>query len=102
MKVVRLEWLVESAEAAVLLPWSNYLYVQPERPEVSQGAKNNQTTLLDGIKVPPKPSTTTTFKVPQTPQPKTPTKSQPVAAKSPTPLGLPHTDILGVTETLLR
>ena len=83
MKVVRPEWLVESAEAGVLLPWSNYFYVQPERPEVSQGAKNNQTTLLDGIKVPPNPSTTTTFKVPQTPQPKTPTKPQPVAAKSP-------------------
>lgn len=83
MKVVRPEWLVESAEAGVLLPWSNYLYVQSERPEASQGAKNNQTTLLNGMKVPFKSSTTTTFKVPQTPQPKTPTKPQPVANKSP-------------------
>lgn len=48
MKVVRPEWLVESAEAGVLLPWKNYIYVHGERLEDSQGARNKQKSLLEG------------------------------------------------------
>lgn len=38
MKVVRPEWLVESAKAGKLLPWRDFIFVPDERPESSQGA----------------------------------------------------------------
>ncbi|KAF8955572.1 hypothetical protein BDZ97DRAFT_279612 [Flammula alnicola] len=47
MKVVRPEWLVESAEKGYLLPWKNYAYVHEERIESTQGAKSNQSILLN-------------------------------------------------------
>lgn len=62
MKVVRPEWLVDSAKAGIVLPWRNYMYVPHQRPEHSQGAAIAQRTLHNGFKTThpkatPKPST---------------------------------------------
>lgn len=45
MKVVRPEWLVESAKADILLPWKDFIFVPVERPETVPGAKNRQSSL---------------------------------------------------------
>ncbi|KZT74041.1 DNA repair protein [Daedalea quercina L-15889] len=47
MKVVRPEWLVESAEAGELLPWQDYVFRPGERVEASQGRKSGQRSLFD-------------------------------------------------------
>ncbi|KAF8162778.1 hypothetical protein B0H34DRAFT_650257 [Crassisporium funariophilum] len=47
MKVVRPEWLLDSVEQGVLLPWKDYIYVHDARIEDTQGSKNNQTSLFD-------------------------------------------------------
>lgn len=47
MKVVRPEWLVESANIGYLLPWKNYIYVHNERIENTQGAKSSQISLFE-------------------------------------------------------
>lgn len=50
MKVVRPEWLVESAKGGVLLPWRDFIFVQNEKLETIEGTKlntkSNQTTLF--------------------------------------------------------
>ncbi|KAJ7491098.1 hypothetical protein FB451DRAFT_1349439 [Mycena latifolia] len=38
MKVVRPEWLTESAKAGVLLPWRDFIFVQAARPQRTLGA----------------------------------------------------------------
>ncbi|KAL1718502.1 hypothetical protein EV715DRAFT_201040 [Schizophyllum commune] len=63
MKVVRPEWLVDSAKAGTVLPWRDYMYVPHQRPEQSQGAAIAQRTLHNGFastrpKSTPKPSPT--------------------------------------------
>ncbi|RDB19284.1 DNA repair protein rev1 [Hypsizygus marmoreus] len=45
MKVVRPEWLVESARAGVLLPFQDFIFIPDERQEDSQGSKTKQTNL---------------------------------------------------------
>jgi len=45
MKVVRVEWLVDSVEMGYLMPWKNYLYVHEQREE-SQSAVDRQTSIL--------------------------------------------------------
>lgn len=47
MRVVRPEWLVDSANAGVLLPWRDFVYTPTDslRPEVSQGTKTTQKSL---------------------------------------------------------
>ncbi|KAL4075336.1 hypothetical protein V8B97DRAFT_1867717 [Scleroderma yunnanense] len=45
MKVVRPEWLVDSAAAEVLLPWTNYIFRPGGRAEQSQGFQVGQTIL---------------------------------------------------------
>ncbi|KAI0927848.1 hypothetical protein AcW2_004036 [Taiwanofungus camphoratus] len=47
MKVVRPEWLVESARAGVLLPWHDFIFRPGERVEESQGKQIVQKLLLD-------------------------------------------------------
>ncbi|KAF5386916.1 hypothetical protein D9615_002002 [Tricholomella constricta] len=47
MKVVRPEWLVESAERGVLLPWRNYIFTPNERSEPTLGSTIKQPNLLD-------------------------------------------------------
>ncbi|KAH9930835.1 uncharacterized protein B0H18DRAFT_116374 [Fomitopsis serialis] len=49
MKVVRPEWLVDSAEAGQLLPWQEYVFRPGERVEASQGRKVGQRSLFDGF-----------------------------------------------------
>ncbi|KAF5373889.1 hypothetical protein D9758_000797 [Tetrapyrgos nigripes] len=46
MKVVRPEWLVESAKQGVLLPWRNFIFRHNERSEPSQGVRPLQKSLL--------------------------------------------------------
>lgn len=45
MKVVRPEWLVESAKSGVLLPWKEFIFRPGGRVEDTQGRKNAQTSL---------------------------------------------------------
>jgi len=45
MRVVRPEWLVESAKAGTLLPWQNYAFNPVGRIDESQGGKRAQTGL---------------------------------------------------------
>ncbi|KAG6898612.1 hypothetical protein C0993_005696, partial [Termitomyces sp. T159_Od127] len=47
MKVVRPEWLVESAKRGTLLPWQDFVFSQNERSESIQGSKVKQLALLD-------------------------------------------------------
>ncbi|KAJ7590708.1 hypothetical protein C8J56DRAFT_540169 [Mycena floridula] len=47
MKVVRPEWLLESAEQRILLPWKNYIFQHDERSEKTQGAKSTQRGILE-------------------------------------------------------
>lgn len=47
MKVVRPEWLLESAEQGILLPWKNYIFQHDERSEKTQGAKSTQRGILE-------------------------------------------------------
>ncbi|KAH9842469.1 DNA repair protein [Rhodofomes roseus] len=49
MRVVRPEWLVESAEAGQLLPWQDHIFRAGERVEASQGRKVGQRSLFDGF-----------------------------------------------------
>ncbi|KZT24009.1 DNA repair protein [Neolentinus lepideus HHB14362 ss-1] len=49
MKVVRPEWLVESAKAGMLLSWKDFIFRPGERVESSQGRKSAQTSLLSGL-----------------------------------------------------
>lgn len=49
MKVVRPEWLVESAKAGTLLTWQQFIFRPGERLESSQGHKSAQTSLLSGF-----------------------------------------------------
>ncbi len=39
MKVVRPEWLVDSAAQGVLLPWQDFIYTPPDRTDATQGRK---------------------------------------------------------------
>ncbi|KAI6123176.1 hypothetical protein EDD16DRAFT_1691566 [Pisolithus croceorrhizus] len=56
MKVVRPEWLVESADAGTLLPWMDYIFHPGGRVETSQGSPVGQTTLKPISKSTPPPS----------------------------------------------
>lgn len=56
MKVVRPEWLVESADAGTLLPWTDYIFYPGGRAEASQGHPVGQTTLKPVSKSTPPPS----------------------------------------------
>lgn len=47
MKVVRPEWLIESAGAGVLLPWRDFIFDPSHRLENAQGSKPKQLNLLD-------------------------------------------------------
>ncbi|KAG6877400.1 hypothetical protein C0992_010043 [Termitomyces sp. T32_za158] len=47
MKVVRPDWLVESAKAGILLPWQDFVFSQNERSEHIQSSKAKQLALLD-------------------------------------------------------
>ncbi|KAF9464572.1 hypothetical protein BDZ94DRAFT_1161833 [Collybia nuda] len=47
LKVVRPEWLVQSAEEGVLLPWSDFIFVGENRLEDFQGMKARQQNLHD-------------------------------------------------------
>ena len=49
MKVVRPDWLVESAEAGQLLPWQDYVFRPGERVEATQGKKVGQRSLFEGL-----------------------------------------------------
>lgn len=49
MKVVRPNWLVESAEAGQLLSWKDYIFRPGERVEATQGRKVGQQSLYDGL-----------------------------------------------------
>lgn len=49
MKVVRPDWLVESAEAGQLLPWQDYVFSPGERVEATQGKKVGQRSLFEGL-----------------------------------------------------
>jgi len=49
MKIVRPEWLVESAKTGVLLPWNDFIFRPTERLESTQGTKTGQKTLYDGV-----------------------------------------------------
>lgn len=49
MKVVRPEWLVESARVGVLLPWHNFAFRPGERVEQTQGRRSAQTSLFEGL-----------------------------------------------------
>ncbi|KAI5987483.1 hypothetical protein EDD15DRAFT_2173399 [Pisolithus albus] len=56
MKVVRPEWLVESANAGTLLPWTDYIFHPGGRAETYQGSPVGQTTLKPVPKSTPPPS----------------------------------------------
>ncbi|KIO00132.1 hypothetical protein M404DRAFT_10251 [Pisolithus tinctorius Marx 270] len=56
MKVVRPEWLVESAAAGTLLPWTDYIFHPGGRAEPSQGSPVGQTTLKSISRSTPPPS----------------------------------------------
>ncbi|KAF4609103.1 deoxycytidyl transferase [Pleurotus pulmonarius] len=45
MKVVRPEWLVQSAEQGTLLPWRDFIFKPGQRAEATQGAPSTQSTL---------------------------------------------------------
>jgi DNA repair protein REV1 len=45
MKVVKPEWLVESAQAGELLPWQDFIFHPNERPEDHQGKMTTQKNL---------------------------------------------------------
>lgn len=47
MKVVWPSWLVESAQAGVLLPWNDFIFKQDERLEDAQGVRAAQKSLFD-------------------------------------------------------
>ena len=47
MKVVRPEWLLESAKAGELLRWQDFIFRPGDRAEDSQGTKTAQQNLLD-------------------------------------------------------
>jgi DNA repair protein REV1 len=69
MKVVRPEWLVESAKAGKLLPWRDFIFIPDERPESSQGAlprgqgssagTSSQPFSLSLPRTPPRPTAST-------------------------------------------
>ncbi|KAG5339750.1 hypothetical protein C0989_003867 [Termitomyces sp. Mn162] len=74
MKVVRPEWLVESAKGGLLLPWKDFIFSPSERSEKIQGSKVKQPGLLD-----PSMSFTTTLSrdlVQSVPPPTTPMKQK--------------------------
>jgi len=48
MKVVRPEWLTDSASAGALLPWQDYIFKPVERVENSQGVPIKQQTFTPG------------------------------------------------------
>ncbi|KAF9066498.1 hypothetical protein BDP27DRAFT_1384323 [Rhodocollybia butyracea] len=64
MKVVRPEWLVDSVDRDVLLPWSDYIWKPNNRSESTQGARSTQSTL------------------PPVPRPQQPAKSSPSISAS--------------------
>ncbi|KAI8974254.1 hypothetical protein BD414DRAFT_424627 [Trametes punicea] len=49
MKVVRPDWLVESVQAGILLPWQDYIFRPGERVEGAQGRRVGQKSLFDGF-----------------------------------------------------
>ncbi|TDL15610.1 hypothetical protein BD410DRAFT_103283 [Rickenella mellea] len=57
MKVVTPAWLVESANAGVLLPWQEYKFRPGERAEDAQGRPAPQKSILDGFATQNAPST---------------------------------------------
>ncbi|KAF8898269.1 hypothetical protein CPB84DRAFT_1962837 [Gymnopilus junonius] len=97
MKVVRPEWIVESIEKGLLLPWRNYMYIHEERIETTQGAKGNQTSLLDQQSRTSGSSSTSSYPIitsapPRATSTSKPTESKPAAAsflKSSKPLPAP-------------
>lgn len=46
MKVVRPEWLIQSAEQGILLSWADFIFRPEERSDTTQGALTTQQTLL--------------------------------------------------------
>ncbi|KAF9028865.1 hypothetical protein BDP27DRAFT_1387042 [Rhodocollybia butyracea] len=64
MKVVRPEWLVDSVDRDILLPWSDYIWKPNNRSESTQGARSTQSTL------------------PPVPRPQQPAKSSPSISAS--------------------
>lgn len=89
MKVVRPEWLVESANAGRLLPWKDFIFNPTERPEETQGAKINQKTLFNRIDRPWPPANpepvleASTNQTRVAPDPNQAPKSPPTAVQSP-------------------
>lgn len=64
MKIVRPEWLVESAEAGVLLPWQDYIFKVTNRLEETQGKRVAQRSLLDAYASDPKAASTSSVVLP--------------------------------------
>jgi len=56
MKVVKPEWLTDSASAGILLPWQDYIFKPVERVEGSQGVSIKQQTLRNAITLGPNSS----------------------------------------------
>ncbi|EAU81859.1 REV1 [Coprinopsis cinerea okayama7 len=69
MKVVRPEWLVESAKAGGLLPWRDFIYIPDGRPESSQGSKQRAQGLGDHVKLSGSSGSTTKAAKAPTPKP---------------------------------
>ncbi|KAJ3765498.1 hypothetical protein FB446DRAFT_794993 [Lentinula raphanica] len=61
MKVVRPEWLVDSADRGVLLPWRDYIWKPPNRSEPTQGAHSSQLSLNTVVPAPPTSNTAQSF-----------------------------------------
>ncbi|KNZ79966.1 DNA repair protein rev1 [Termitomyces sp. J132] len=55
MKVVRPEWLVESAKGGVLLPWKDFIFSPSERSEKIQGSKVPLSNATTSLALPPNP-----------------------------------------------
>ncbi|TCD63972.1 deoxycytidyl transferase [Steccherinum ochraceum] len=71
MKVVRPDWLVESAKAQVLLPWQDFIFKVTDRIEQTQGKRVAQKTLFAGYAA--TKAATTAVAPPMSPsRPKTP------------------------------
>ena len=74
MKVVRPEWLVESAKAGKLLPWQDFIFVPAERPATVPGSKSRQSSLSVNTR-PPAPKLKPNPKFPPLPDPPRITKT---------------------------
>ena len=83
MKVVRPEWLVNSVEAGVLLPWKDFIFKPMDRTEVQQGTA--QRTLASAV-ASQSSRPTTSHGYSENPPPYTPRDPRRVNIVTPTPL----------------